>query len=121
MVIEGKDNSGCSVHSPKEHAHLVLRVSWELAIPQHKLPIQSPALCPERRTERTAMGHVTLIHKLLEVVPRDQFVLYSSSREMGVIASHGHHFIFMAHFRSRVSNLDDLATQEKGAYSLPLC
>ena len=55
MEAEREDDAGTAVHVPEEHADLVLGRPGEALVPEQQLPVEGPALGPERRAEQAAI------------------------------------------------------------------
>src|SRR5579862_8661367 len=85
MEKQRKLNADATVHAPKEHSDLFLRSPGEAKIPEEHLPIEGPALRPEGGAETTTIRHVAGLHKALEVMAGDQFVLDRRSRKEAVV------------------------------------
>ena len=108
------------MHPPEKRADAVFRRLVKALVPQQKLPVQRPALHPERRVENLAVRAVTGGHIPLQVMARDQLVMRHGMREMRVVAAHAHHFLLVRHGRGRVGNEDRLAAEKERADELAL-
>src|SRR5438105_15805387 len=84
VEAEREDDSRAAVHAPEERADAILRRLLELHVPEQQLPVERPALAPERRAEQTAIGPVAGRHIALEVMARNQFVKDCGAREMNI-------------------------------------
>src|SRR3954469_25971670 len=71
VELEREDDPGAAVHPPEEHPHAVLGRPGEAPVPEQQLPVEGPALAPERRREEAAVGPVPRGHEPLEMMAGD--------------------------------------------------
>ena len=120
VEAQRKDDPGAAVHPPEEHADAVLGRLREALIPEQELPVERPALDPERRVEDAAVGLVSRAHVALEVMAGDQLVMHRGAGEMDVVPAHAHHLRLVRHRARRVRDGDRLAAGEEGVHELRL-
>ena len=85
------------MHAPEEHADPVLGRFGEALVPEQQLPVESPALGPERRVEQPAIGLVARGHVLLQVMAGNHLVKDRRAREVDIVAAHAHQLCLVRH------------------------
>jgi len=113
------------LHSPKQHSYLIFCIHAEKSLSQStKLPIQRPYLPSKKlRAERSCGIHVERwIHKLLQMMPGNQFMLHRRPREWDYCLSMEHHLIFETHFWSGISESGITSPPKRNDLTFcPLC
>ena len=102
------------MRAPEEHPHPVLRRAREAGIPEQHLPVERPALAPERGAERLPMRVVSRRHEPLQMVPGDQLMVHRRHAEVRIVPAHAHQLVVVRHRIGRVRDLNDLAAEEEG-------
>ena len=97
VEAQREDDAGAAVHAPEEHADAVLGRLGEAAVPEQELPVECPALAPERRVEQPAVRLVPRGHVTLEMMARDHLVKDGGAGEVDVVAAHAHQLRFVGH------------------------
>ena len=127
----------CGVHSPRwKRSEKMMRaarcirqnsmptlfsgVAGKPTIPEQHLPVERPALGPERRAERAAVRVVARGHERLEVVAGDQLVVHGGAREVDVVAAHAHQLVVVIHRVGGEGDADHLAAGEERVHLLAL-
>src|SRR5688572_31226434 len=101
------------MHMPEKRSDLVLRCLRKVHVPKQELPVKRPTFTPKWSTKQPAIWFVTRGHEPLQVMTGNQFVMHCGAREVRVVATHAHHFLFMRHRAGWIRNLDNFAAEKE--------
>ena len=120
VETQREQDAGGAVAAPEQHANPVLGRGREAALVQAELPVQRPALAPERRVEQLTLRLVAGVVEVLQVVAGDQFVVHHGAGEMAVVAAQRHQLLVVRHGVGGVGHPHVLAAQEERRLQLVL-